>query len=151
MEEDIDRILPELSYRSTLLWSRLNLIGQTPFLKEIQPQDDTTVAVDEQTLALIINGEQEGLIWGQRSTSHSWCSRRGVSQSPTSQDPQWRCGCPWVSDAISQDRLPPPVWGTKELLTLQFMPLSLSLSQGNQSQWDFVGLSKLKACFIRVL
>lgn len=111
MEEDIDRILPELSYRSTLLWSRLNLIGQTPFLKEIQPQDDTTVAVDEQTLALIINGEQEGLIWGQRSTSHSWCSRRGVSQSPTSQDPQWRCGCPWVSDAISQDRLPPPCMG----------------------------------------
>ena len=49
----------------------------------------------------------------------------------------------------------PPVWGTEQLLNLQFMPLSLSLSlslsQVNQSQWDFVGLSELKACFIRVL
>lgn len=129
MEEDIDRILPKHSSWSTFLRSRLNLIGQMPFLKEIQPQDDATVAVDEQTLALIINGEQEGPIGGQRSTSHSWCSRRGVSQSPASRDPQWRCGCPSALDAISQDRITPPlVWGIEELLTLQFMPLSLSLS-----------------------
>jgi len=42
VEEDIDRILPEHSSRSTLLRSRLHLTGQTPFLKEIQPQDDAT-------------------------------------------------------------------------------------------------------------
>lgn len=79
-------------------------------------QDDAAVEVDEQTVALFVDGEQERSIGGHRSASRSWCSRRGASQSLTSRDPRWRCVFTWASSAISQDRIFAPVWGAEQVL-----------------------------------
>lgn len=106
--------------------------------------------VDEQTLALIISGEQDGSYWGDNDLHRVLGVLVGERRSLRLLEIHNRGAVAHGRRTLFHRIAFPPLYGASSSFLTCNSRLSLYLSQVNQSQWDFVGLSEPKACFVGV-